>query len=606
MPQKPFVMRVHFYTAQGTGDHTLGSGAHHIEYMGSPMKGELLIDQAGERTTLESAAIHAQYAGEREGSLGYFGNMADRPQEAQQSILKAQGPVWRVIASVGEEDALKMGGALITKAGWDQATQPVVAKMVTELGLDPDKVQWIAAVHRHQHHENNPHVHLLLWEHGEPHRKTGEWNKQELKNIKQQWVSQLYQPERAQLGQAKTTVRAEIRETVQTLVTRGNTQQGFQQALSERLQALGQMLPGKGRLAYAYMPEEVKAQVADTIRWLWAQDPALKAQHDRYLAAAEKMTTFYWHVDPDKSQDVKGREAAIATARQNAEADLIQRVAAEVLKAAHTLQWRTQWQREHEAINKVLTDDRIKQVIHGKLSIPELIATSPDLRKLRQEAIFRIVEPFSEPSNESRSRFAGTIYRPPEPVAARFTFPFSLTKESEKSEKPRAFAAPLQATTWTPAFEPRSLTFDLAGLNKKFPPRLKSSNSVLPATIWTPPPPKTWTFLLPEVTRSAQSRASDHILATPFDPAAFAKRQDQATDRFMQRLDKHVRNLAWERGLMSSRHALTPNLHATLMRILHQAERDARRTATWLAESQYQRQQAEIAIARNTGQDIAL
>ena len=604
MPQKPFVMRVHFYLPGGESLHSLQSGAHHVAYMGSPDKGELLVDT---RTSLESAAIHAKYAGEREGSLGYFGSMADRPQAAQQAILQAQGPVWRVIASVSEEDALKMGGALITKAGWDQAMQPVVAKMTTELGLDPQKVQWIAAVHRHQHHERNPHVHLLLWEQGEPSRKTGEWTKKELQTIKREAVSQLYRPERMQLGQEKTAIRTQVRDTIKTLVTPANEQQGFQQELTQRLQALGTMLPGKGRLAYAYMSDPVKAQVQDTIRWLWTQDPALQAQHDRYLDAAEKMVRFYWHVDPDKSQDVKGREAAIATARQNAEADLIQRVAAEVLKAAHTLQWRTQWQREHEAINKVLTDDRIKQVIHGKLSIPELIATSPDLRKLRQEAIFRIVEPFSEPSNESRSRFAGTIYRPPEPVAARFTFPFSLTKESEKSEKPRAFAAPLQATTWTPASEPRSLTFDLAGLNKKFPPRLKSSNSVLPATIWTPPPPKTWTFLLPEVTRSAQSRASDHILATPFDPAAFAKRQAQATDRFMQRLDKHVRNLAWERGLMSaSRHALTPNLHAALMRAMHQAERDARRTATWLAESQYQRQQAEIAIARNTGQEIAL
>ena len=128
MPQKPFVMRVHFYTAQGTGTHSLASGAHHAEYMGSKAKAELLIDglmaEANRSRSLQSAAIHAQYVGEREGSLGYFGNMADRPQAAQQSILQAQGPVWRVIASVGEEDALNMGGALITKAGWDQACSP--------------------------------------------------------------------------------------------------------------------------------------------------------------------------------------------------------------------------------------------------------------------------------------------------------------------------------------------------------------------------------------------------------------------------------------------------------------------------------------------------
>ena len=598
MPQKPFVMRVHFYLPGGESLHSLQSGAHHVAYMGSREKDELLVDDT--RTSLESAAAHAQYAGEREGSLGYFGPMADRPHEAQKSILKAQGPVWRVIASVGEDDALAMGGALVTKAGWDKASQPVVAKMITELGLDPAKVQWIAAVHRHQHHEANPHVHLLLWEQGEPSRKTGEWTKQELRAIKQAAVSQLYQPERAQLGQAKTTVRAEIRETVQTLVTRGNTQQGFQQALSQRLQALGQMLPGKGRLAYAYMPEPVKAQVQDTIRWLWTNDPALKAQHDRYLWAAEQMTTFYWHVDEDQSQNKPGREVAIAKARQNAERDLIQRLAGSVLKAAHTEAWHAQWQREHEVIAQILTDETIRQVIHGHLTVAELVEVTPPLRKLRQETAFRIFESFSEPAN--RSQFAGTIYQPPKPASARFTFPFTLT---ERSKLLRSSSSRVQATTWTPGSSPSVRRFSVDSLNPRFP--LTAPNTVLPATVWTPPPPKTWTFLLPEVTRSAQSRASDHILATPFDPAAFAKRRAQATDRFMQRLDKHVRNLAWERGLMSSsRHALTPNLHAALMRAMHQAERDARRTATWLAESQYQRQQAEIAIARNTGQDIAL
>ncbi len=389
MPQKPFVMRVHFYTAQGTGTHSLASGAHHAEYMGSKAKAELLIDglmaEANRSRSLQSAAIHAQYVGEREGSLGYFGNMADRPQAAQQSILQAQGPVWRVIASVGEEDALNMGGALITKAGWDQAMQPVVAKMITELGLDPVKVQWIAAVHRHQHHERNPHVHLLLWEQGEPSRKTGEWTKKELQAIKVKAVSQLYQPERAQLGQAKTTVRAEIRETVQTLVTRGNTQQGFQQALSQRLQALGQMLPGKGRLAYAYMSEPVKVQVQNTIRWLWTNDPALKAQHDRYLDAAEKMATFYWHVDPDKSQNAKGREVAIAKARHHAETDLIERLATPVLKAARTEHKRTSREAYREAstaLRHFLRDDAQRERLQPWIDRLQVGPTDDALKEL--------------------------------------------------------------------------------------------------------------------------------------------------------------------------------------------------------------------------------
>ena len=257
--------------------------------------------------------------------------------------------------------------------------------MITELGLDPVKVQWIAAVHRHQHHERNPHVHLLLWEQGEPSRKTGEWTKKELQAIKVKAVSQLYQPERAQLGQAKTTVRAEIRETVQTLVTRGNTQQGFQQALSQRLQALGQMLPGKGRLAYAYMSEPVKVQVQNTIRWLWTQDSALKTQHDRYLDAAEKMATFYWHVDPDKSQNAKGREVAIAKARHHAETDLIERLAAPVLKAARTEHKRTSREAYREAstaLRHFLRDDAQRERLQPWIDRLQVGPTDDALKEL--------------------------------------------------------------------------------------------------------------------------------------------------------------------------------------------------------------------------------
>ncbi|MCL4352250.1 MAG: hypothetical protein M1499_06475 [Firmicutes bacterium] len=83
MPQKPFVMRVHFYLSEGSGRHSLQSGAHHVEYMGSREKEELLLDAAPahDDTTLDSAAIHAKYARERDGSLGYLGSLAHDPHD---------------------------------------------------------------------------------------------------------------------------------------------------------------------------------------------------------------------------------------------------------------------------------------------------------------------------------------------------------------------------------------------------------------------------------------------------------------------------------------------------------------------------------------------
>jgi len=66
MPQQPFILRVHFYLPQGTGRQGLVSARHHVDYLGDGDKPELLVD---DRTTLESAGVHAQYAGERPGFI---------------------------------------------------------------------------------------------------------------------------------------------------------------------------------------------------------------------------------------------------------------------------------------------------------------------------------------------------------------------------------------------------------------------------------------------------------------------------------------------------------------------------------------------------------
>jgi hypothetical protein len=332
MPQQPFILRVHFYLPEGTGRRGLGSAGHHVDYMGDAAKHELLVDD--DRTTVESAAVHAQYAGERAGTMGYMGDMAHDPQAAQASIRAAQGPVWRVIASVGEADALAMGGELTTKAGWERAAQAVMPIMIQQLGLDPAKVRWIAAAHRYQTHEHNPHIHLLFWEEGSPTRKTAQWSDADRRAIRRAWVSELYRPEREQVGQVKAAARTEARTLVMHLLAQRNGLQGFQQELTERLRALGRQLPGRGRLAYAYLPPEVKHATEELIRWLWAHDPGVKSAYERYMEAAIRMGTFYWHQSPDHTQDSAGRQAALERIRRRAEADLIRRLAGPVLRAA--------------------------------------------------------------------------------------------------------------------------------------------------------------------------------------------------------------------------------------------------------------------------------
>lgn len=234
--------------------------------MASTERGELLLSHT------ESAAIHSRYATERPGSLGGFGSVS--LDEAVKQIQASQGPVWRVIVSVAEADALAMGGQLTTRQGWQAAAEQAVPVTVRRLGLDPDRTEWMAAAHRWQAGgERNPHLHLLIWQRGEPARKTGRWTLQELRAIKRAWARTLYAPELARLGAEKTAARQAAREAVTAWRTGPGA--GVEREWAARLQALRAALPERGQLAWDYLPSEAKTRVADTLRWLPTVDPSL-------------------------------------------------------------------------------------------------------------------------------------------------------------------------------------------------------------------------------------------------------------------------------------------------------------------------------------------
>ena len=343
MPRQPLILRVHFYHAGGSRTQSLASAAQHLTYMGSVDKPELLVQAEDSRTSLASAARHARYAGERAGSLGYCGNVdADT---AADHIPQVSGPVWRVILSVGEADALAMGGGLTTQAGWNAAAQKAVPAMVRRLGLHPGRVEWIAAAHRYQTHEHNPHLHLLFWETGTPQRLTMAWTASELHDVRRVWAAELYAPELAVLGAAKTAARQTAVETVKQLVgplqgtARGSSlAQGFLQELSERLDHLGTQLPGHGRLAYAYMPADIQQAVRDLAQWLITHDDSLRAAFAHYVDQAEQFGMV--HAALPGTTDWGGPDHAAAravtaqTVRDRAARDLLERLAAPILRAA--------------------------------------------------------------------------------------------------------------------------------------------------------------------------------------------------------------------------------------------------------------------------------
>ncbi len=338
---RPLVALHHIYLPGKGGRRSLHSAVAHAKYMGNPKKEELVRDDEAMREQgLDEAAVHARYAAHRPGSTGMFGPDPNKPlDEAQvlQAIRSHQGPVWRVIVTVHADDVRAMGGQLYHRAAWEHALRTVLPKMADEMGIPPDALRWAAAMHRKVGPEvvaagKTPtcHVHILLWSE-DPEK--GYLNRKTIDAARRAWTSELYAPARQALGQEKSALRQEITEQSRLVLGHSSAED-----LGARLAEIAAELPGKGRLAYAYMPASVKAQLDETAAWLLSQ-PELRSQAERYGAIAAELASHYSY-DPHRQEE----------ARENAMQDLRHRLAAGVLKAAVGYDDRLAWQSIQEDV----------------------------------------------------------------------------------------------------------------------------------------------------------------------------------------------------------------------------------------------------------------
>ncbi len=338
---RPLILRAHIYMPGKGGRRSLHSAVAHLKYMGNPKKEDLVRDDEAMREQgLDEAAIHARYAAHRPGSTGMFGPERNRTvdeTEVLQTIRSHRGPVWRVIVSVHEDDVRAMGGQLYHREAWENAVRAVLPKMADEMGIPASKLRWAAAMHRKVGPEvvaagKTPtcHVHILLWSE-DPEK--GYLSRKGIDAAHRAWTSELYAPARQTLGREKSALRQEIAEQSRLVLGHSSAED-----LGARLAEIAAELPGKGRLAYAYMPASVKAKLDETADWLLSQ-PELRSQAERYGAIAAELASHYGY-NPQKHEQ----------ARENALQDLRQRLAGGVLKAAVGYDDRLAWQSIHNDV----------------------------------------------------------------------------------------------------------------------------------------------------------------------------------------------------------------------------------------------------------------
>jgi hypothetical protein len=356
--QAPFVMKMSFYSPSSKNQ---AKNAAHIKYIGTrpgavyeheQVNGSIELESAQHRPDPDTAAGHVLYAHERPGSHGLFSAERQPPNlpEIQKELQEHQGIVWRFVLSLTEADAKRLG--YDDRVAWEDSLRLTVPLAAEKMGIKESNLRWVAAFHQEKGH---PHVHLVIWE-KEPVRRKGALSKGERIDVKKVFMKEIYADERVRLLQEKTAMRDLMRDfakastekavqlqrevsleygKVQLEMTAiGATKPGIPpkpypddvRLLSDQLKELSRLMPGKGRVALKFMPEEAK-QKAREIAEKMVDQPPFKELYERYMKSVEEITRLH-NIHPE----------AIKKAKDNAHNDLRDRLANVLLRGASSMQ----------------------------------------------------------------------------------------------------------------------------------------------------------------------------------------------------------------------------------------------------------------------------
>jgi len=310
-----------------------------------------------------TAAGHAKYMDERPGSHGLFSPESETPdlKEVQRELKNHEGIVWRMVLSLKEEDAGRLG--YTTREAWEKALRATMPEAAAKMGIRESNLKWVAAFHQAQGH---PHVHVVVWE-KTPQRSRGVLSLGERKDIRRVFVREIYAEERLALTAKKSAIRDLIKETARkdifsivreiekaSLEVRALAGQEpglsptllpkTREELLNQLKGLSSIMPGKGRIALAYMPTEVKEKAREISDWILSQ-PGFLASVEKYKELAKQLAAHHTL-----------RPEALNRAAEKAYEDIRDRVAQIVLRGASAMKaaeldttkltnyvWRSAW-----------------------------------------------------------------------------------------------------------------------------------------------------------------------------------------------------------------------------------------------------------------------
>ena len=270
MPTKIIYKQRHRDPCRKGRPYTTTANAEHLKYIGT-REGVLPTDET---------TSHLKYIGQRPGTLetgnaanGLFGyiNGAFAPSTdmtAAQGYIRnisKQHDIFRCCFSFTPDSAAEAG--LHALADWQRFVLASMNKIAKNMEIKIENIEWYAAVHLK---EGQPHVHIMYWDKEQKIRR----NKVDPKicdNIRIDVIKDTYHSQFVQLREKEnhltSALRTEVNSTANNAMLRNASDQNAEIVL-QMLNSLYRKLPSKGRLVYAFMPQEIKEELNRLTRFI--------------------------------------------------------------------------------------------------------------------------------------------------------------------------------------------------------------------------------------------------------------------------------------------------------------------------------------------------
>jgi hypothetical protein len=343
--EKEFLKSPFFFSIKYFKSHP-EKHSKHIDYIACRPGASLEKEISSDVEDLDKE-VFTQYLHERPKSHGLFGEDGEADLKlAKNEIAEHQGTSWRMIISLNEEDAQRLG--YTNKEKWATMIRTSVGQTADEIGIKRTNLQWYAAFHEEKGH---PHAHIIMWDRSDTTAKT-KLSPYEIRNMKKVFVKEIYKDEKLMLNQEKTAMRDTMRnmskEEIRVLkenLKEIEEQHFFKKNINgennasiapklrsdqerktaKMLSELNEVLPEKGRLAYKLLPAEAKEKIDEVLKG-YLDQPQFQEYLQRYDEAVKRMAMIY-------TKDEKQLDTAV----ENGRIDIEKRMAQTLLQGCKVI-----------------------------------------------------------------------------------------------------------------------------------------------------------------------------------------------------------------------------------------------------------------------------